>query len=354
MNHRTALPGVMALLCALHVAAQPAATAGQDTLFFQNFESAVDPGLQMLTFPSGNDEEWVNYDADGADGLCVSSPDGPPSGWFWEGDFSTREPNGNYAFTSCSWLDRPVRTMNWLITPHIFIPDNEQVLFWRSLSLQGPAYHDGYKVLLSTGANTPASGDFTDTLFQQAEMIAYENISSLNPADFLFSSGNIQAKTYTDTAYFFLDTFVDNNQQLPFLHGRLEPHNVSLQKYAGKWVYIAFLHDSRDDYMVQVDDIAILNRRVATANTPDFIRQFEVFPNPSGGDTRVYWSVVNTVPNRFFIANSLGQVIWTYIPDSPHAGAQQLLLPPLPTGTYRCVLQTPLGTTSKSLVVNKH
>ncbi len=351
MNYRTTVPGVMALFFATILGAQPKATTGQDTLFFQNFESAVDPGQQMRAFPSGHDEEWVNYDADGADGLCISGPDGPPTGWFWESDLSTNEPNDNYAFTSCSWLDRPVRTMNWLITPPIFIPDDEQTLFWRSLSLQGPAYHDGYKVLVSTGSNIPESEAFADTLFQQAEMIAYSNNTSLNPADFLFSNGYIHAKTYTDTAFFFLDTFVDNNQQFPFLHGRLEPHSVSLEKYAGNWVFIAFLHDSRDDYMVQVDDITVLKRQLVSAQTPDFIRQFELFPNPSSGEAWVYWSTQHTVPNRFFIANSQGQVVWTYIPDGLHSGTQQMLLPTLPTGVYRCVLQTPLGTTSKTLLV---
>jgi hypothetical protein len=340
-------------IISLAFAAAQSVSASADTLLLQNFDSQVDPSLSMLSVPTGFDGAWINYDADHAEGQCVSSPDGPPMGWFWDTDFSTKKTSANYAFTSCSWLNPAKRTRNWLIAPPVFIPDSNLILTWRSLSLQGPLYHDGYQVLISTTSNIPEDLSFTDTLFTQAEMLQELKPGSLNPNDYVFSAGYIQANGYTDTNYYFLDTFfTDNGQQFPFLHGKLEPHQVSLKKYADQWVYIAILHDSRDDYMLQVDDIIVRRRPTVSSPWPSSITTFDVFPNPATDNAFVSWTLQTPHAVRFMLMDARGSVLMDRHFDKDIT-AWRLPLPSLPAGIYRCVLHSTQGSAVRNLLIRQ-
>ncbi len=246
-----------------------------DTLLVQRFE--VDPTDTILPFPLGNDMQWVNWDADLIPPLC---DDGKvPGNWFWDSDLGD---STNYAYTSCSYLLTPNKpNQNWLITPPIFISDTQAVLSWRSLSFEGPAYLDGYKVLLSTTSNAPYEGAFTDTLFVAAEMIDFIVPFSLDPNDYIFSAGYVHANWFRDSAYFLpADTSYPNNR------GLMEPHEVSLAPYAGKQIYIAFLHDSQDDNILQIDDIVVV-QGVGLRTTNLFGQGLKLMAFPSPGRSMV-------------------------------------------------------------------
>jgi len=339
-------------ICSLSILAAQSLWSNADTLLIQNFDAQVDPALSMLPVPTGFDGAWINYDADQAEGQCVSSPGGPPMGWFWDTDFSTKNTSANYAFTTCSWLNPAKRTRNWLIAPPVFVTDSNHVLSWRSLSLQGPLYHDGYQVLISTSSNIPEDLGFTDTLFTQAEMQQELKPGSLNPKDYVFSPGYVQANGYTDTNYYFLDTFfTDNGQQFPFLHGKLEPHQVSLKKYANNWVYIAFLHDSKDDYMLQIDDIIVKSRPTISAPWPESISSFDVFPNPATDNAFVSWTLQTPHAVRFMLLDARGSVLLDASFDKDIT-TWRLPLPSLSAGIYRCVLYSTHGLAMRNLVIH--
>ncbi len=305
-----------------------------DTLVNETFDD--DPTSFMLPVPSGDDQDWVNYDGDNLMGLCVNPPESTPGAWHWEGDFGTPNPQQatNFALTSCSFLETPLqKNENWLITPPVQIPDGAYWLCWRSLSYYGPGYLDGYKVLASTTNNFPAS--FTHTLFTAAEMIEdSQPTGSLNPDDYIFSSGYLHANGYTDTAYF----FVDNSQGAPFFHGKLEPHKVSLADFAGQTIYIAFLHDSQDDFILQLDDILVTN--TISTKLPQNVLYFNVLPNPVRDAAYFSFKLKTPQEGRLYLSDNTGKVVKQQNFSSREEGLFFIEMLDLTAGFYYCTLET--------------
>lgn len=316
-----------------------------DTLLLQTF--TVDPSDTMLVFPSGNDLKWVNWDADNGATDCGRT-EKVPGNWFWDSDLGIpNDPDQNYVFTSCSWMvDTNVRNENWLITPPVYIPDSATILSWRSLSLDGPGYVDGYKVLVSTTSNEPFTNAFTDTLFVAAEMVAYTVVGSLNPEDYVYSPGYVHANWYTNTDYFFLAF-----PSAPTYNGRLEPHTASLAEYAGRWIYIAFLHDSKNDNILQLDDIAVLNGETSSTVSPAFEQYFlKIKPNPVRETALVSWKVDSQDAGRVVLTDLLGKILVERQIENLGDGACTLNLQHLSPGLYTCVLQTSTGRQAMLLV----
>ncbi len=313
--------------------------AVMDTLINENFET--DPTSNMLLFPSGNDQDWVNYDEDHLTGECVTA--GPtPFGWWQEGDFGAQG-NDNDAYTSCSYLVDPgVRNANWLIVSPILIPDSSYWLCWRSLSYYGPGYLDGYHVLVSTTSNDPGEFSFTDTLFSAAEMVENSSPSgSLDLADYVFSDGYIQANGFTDTSYYFLDF----SEGPPFYHGKLEPHARSLAAYAGKTIYIAFLHDSRNNFLLQVDDIIVTKTQhgVSTDNKPDQVVFLKVMPNPVEASAYISWKMNVRAASTLLVTDAIGRAVLEKTFNSREEGNYFLDTQHLAPGVYYCSLLTAYG-----------
>lgn len=321
-----------------------------DTLVQEFFVD--DPTPFMLPAPTGDDEIWVNYDVDQAPALCVSG-EPTPNGWYWESDLGFADPEeaDNYAFTSCSFLDLPSpqsHNRNWLIINPLFIPDTSYWLCWRSLAFQGPMFLDGYKVLASTASNDPANGDFTDTLFQAAQMISPVNtIGSLSLSAYNYSPGYIQANGYTNPDYYFLDT---SNPNTPFYRGRLEPHTVSLHAYAGQWIYIAFLHDSDDDNLIQIDDILVANNETTATTSPADILSFQILGNPSRQDVYFSWNLKSAQTTRLSISSQNGQLMLEKTFDQQQIQNWHTDIKQWEPGIYYCTLQTTSGQTTGRLV----
>lgn len=335
---------VIALLfCLTGFALNGQGFAAPDTLIQEHFET--DPTSDMLEIPSGDDQLWVNYDADQLTGLCVEPPATTPGGWYWEGSFDPSDPS-NSALTSCSFLIDPFKkTENWLITPPIEIPDDSYWLFWRSLSYYGPGFLDGYKVLVSTSSNDPATNAFSHTLFTAAEMI--ENSSptgSLDPGQYVFSSGYIHANGYTDTTFY----FVDNSQGDPFFHGKFEPHKVSLAGFTGDTIYIAFLHDSQDDFILQIDDI------VVTKSLPTHVLlnvlYFNVSPNPVRDAAYFSFKLNTAEEGRLLVADNAGKLVAQQSFNTRSEGRIFFETYNWAPGIYYCTLETATGRATTKLV----
>ncbi len=311
-----------------------------------NFEGMSDPADTMLNEPTGDDTHWVNYDQDHKTGLCVAGPGLTPKAWYWESDLGAENPNqsNNNAFTSCSYLSNPNYTnRNWLITAPVYIPDDSYWLCWRSLSYYGPDFMDGYHVLTSTTTNLLPS--FTDTLFSAAQTIDRFEVGSLDINDYIFSNGYIHANGYTDTAYFYIDSEPKGN----FYHGKLEPHSVSLADYAGQTVYIAFLHDSKDDYQLQVDDILISNQKVS-ASAPSNFDYFNVLPNPMQDFAFVNWKTHTPQAGRLSVIDQNGRIVWEQSFNTRLEGQMHLEGQNFAPGIYYCKLETSSGQATKLLV----
>lgn len=157
-------------------------------------------------FSGGIPNDWTILDLDGL------TPNGNVAnfgGTWWVSP--TAAPEAKVAVSS-SWYTPPGQSDDWMITPRIDIPmpadPNAKIfLTWYGEAVD-PSYPDGYDVRLSTTDTDPAS--FTETLID----VAREN---------------------TDGIYRSLD----------------------LSAYAGETVYLAWINDSNDQYILLIDDIQV-------------------------------------------------------------------------------------------------
>jgi hypothetical protein len=311
------------------------------------FEPVVgDPLSLMLPIPSGNDLTWINYDGDMGLGLCAAT--GPtPHGWYVDKDFSVPNPadTDNDGFTSCSYLSNAsIRNDNWLILPPLYIPDSSYQLCWRSLTVEAPAYMDGYKVLASKASNLPSSGDFSTVLFTAAETVARPLEYTLNLDDFVFSEGYIHANSFTDTNYFYLI-----NPEGPY-YGRLEPHCVSLANFAAQTIYLAFLHDSKNNSQIQIDDILINNDISSGVQQAANFLNFNIIPNPAVSNTYVKWTLKKPEAGVLRLYDLSGKLILEKNFSAYEQGQIFIDLQPYNPGVYQCTLQTPSGQSNRKLV----
>ncbi|MFN0216119.1 MAG: T9SS type A sorting domain-containing protein [Saprospiraceae bacterium] len=319
--------------------------ASPDTLLLHTFEGILDPADSMLNIPTGYDQHWVNYDQDNKTAHCVEIGT-TPKGWYWESDLGVPAPtiSDNDVLTSCSFLSNAnFRNRNWLITSPVYIPDDSYWLCWKSLSYYGPDIMDGYHVLASKTSNLPDS--FKDTLYSVAETEIAIVHYSLDLSDYIFSEGYIHANGYTDTNYFFID--YENNT--PFYHGKLEPHCVNLSQYAGELVYLAFLHDSKDDAQLQIDDILVTNTLVSTFTPANFL-SFNILPNPVQDFAYVNWRTEKAQSGRLSLVNAAGKIVFEQNFNARLEGQIQLDLQGYPAGVYFCKLESDSGQATKMLV----
>lgn len=332
------------LLCGDPLGAQ--SIFAPDTILIQTFE--LDPSDEMLPFPGGNDTQWVNWDADNQATYCERNGQSVPGNWYWESDLGDPgDPPVNSAFTSCSFLASPfVRNENWLIAPPVFIPDSTTVLFWRSLTYEGPGYMDGYKVLVSTTTNEPFNGSFTDTLFVAAEMDSAKVFApSLDLNDYVFSPGYIHADGFTDTAYYYWP-----DPQEKIYYGRLEPHEVSLARYKNQTIYIAFLHDSKDDNTLQIDDITVIHGKTLSTPSPAGNLSFQLQPNPAHGYFSISGIPENVSDIWLALTDVLGRAVLEKRFTNPDNAALRVDVSGLPAGLYHCILRTNTGEVTQLLV----
>lgn len=300
------------LMIVTWVQAQPYAQL-IDTLVVEHF--TIDPTFNMLPFPTGDDAFWVNYDVDERPTICAEIGQPPvPGNWFWESDLGDTTATGtNYCYTSCSYVDGNAanpNNINWLILPRVEIPDSSYFLSWRSSSILGPAYVDGYKALISTGSNAPFDFQYSDTLFTAAEMIGDPTDITLDPADYNYTPGYIHANTYTNEDYYFL-TLGDNGGggTVEYLHGKLEPHSVSLAAFTNKNIYIAFVHDSKQDFLLQIDDIVVSNSPTSGTGEPNLISLFQSYPNPIAGELFLQWTLQRPADSELTITDARGSAV---------------------------------------------
>lgn len=323
-----------------------------DTLIVERFQ--VNPTSSMLSVPSGNDQEWVNFDDDGLTPLCFNGPDNEKA-WYWESDLGGNNAD-NFAFTSCSYFDGDESfdypCSNWLILPPVFIPDSMYVLQWKSLTFSGPAFLDGYKVLVSDSQNDPSPEIFTDTLFSAASMIgcnpASNGCATLDMNHYTFTPGYIHANNFTDDNYFFQE---DLGSGIYSYRGLFEPHEVSLAAYTGKTIYLAFLHDSNNNFMLQIDDILVVYKEIsATSDRFSVVIDFTVAPNPIRSEATIKWSLNQALETRLEIRDVSGRLMHSTLLPEMQANQYQLNMENWSAGTYIATLLTDQGIGRQKLV----
>jgi len=338
-------------------------SAQNDTLLHADFSMPFDTDQTdfgesdgVSAVPSGTDTIFVNLDADG---IAVGG-NAPSQLWYWDSlDFYGDDLG---VLKSQSWLTGfSPDNRNWLILPALEIVDGTAELSWKSAPYQGPRYMDGYTVLVSTTNNdaTLTTHPFVDTLFHAAEMVAIDGAStSLVVSDYTFSDGYIHANSYTDSMYFLHpgEDTVDFTDAETFNLGQLEPHTVSLAAYSGETIYIAFLHDSEDDNLIEIDDILVTGT-LPTSNTDKISAALglAIFPNPASDYINLTYNVIENTTISASIYDMSGRLVQVKNNLSSQAGEHQYRfnVSTFANGNYTLVLEAEGQRLTKKFVVNQ-
>ncbi|MBP3553742.1 MAG: choice-of-anchor J domain-containing protein [Bacteroidaceae bacterium] len=186
---------LLALAASALMAAQGSMWAQNVVYYSQDFQ--VDTKPAELTYYDGDGNEL-------ADGLVGT---GLECGTWHIIRMNAGDPNK--LMGSASTFTTPGKANDWMVTPQIKIYGTGAKLAWKAMAASN-IKRDGYKVYVSTKGY--AMEDFET-----------EPIFSINAE----------------------------------VGGTLQSHEVSLDKYAGQTIYIAFVNDSYDKYVLCVDDIVV-------------------------------------------------------------------------------------------------
>jgi|GEM_PF-1387103 hypothetical protein len=255
------------------------AVSGMATAQLTIDEDFASPGL------SG---DWTAIDEDG------ETPSVDPSFTTWFVDTVNAE--GPYQGTihaqSTSWLEGfAPGNRNWLISSAVEVDANTNIA-WAAAPAQGYLYMDGYTVLISTTDTELAS--FTDTLEHYAQ-----NIND-TPAE--FSDGVVHENWVGDP------TLGD-----PLAQGVMVHREFSLADYDGQTIYIAFLHDSDDDFFLLMDYVKVGNADDIThvGSKDKKSMDMDVFPNPINEELNLSVTTDGFKPYTVEVRNMVGQLVYS-------------------------------------------
>lgn len=175
------------------------AAAAGDTVFYDDFQTA--------DFSMG----WTLQDVDGQ--TPAEAVDFVNDAWVVSDQYDGGA-GANLAAYSTSWYDPAGASDDWLISPQIMLGANAQ-LQWRARN-QDPSFPDGYEVRISTAG--PDIADF-----------------EANPALFTIAAENAGA------AYTFRTL------------------DLAAEGYADQMVYLAWRNNSNDQFVLLVDDVAVVD-----------------------------------------------------------------------------------------------
>ncbi len=134
--------------------------------------------------------------------------------------------------------------------------------------------------------------------------------------------------------------------------GKLEPHSASLAKFAGQKIYVAFLHDSDDDFLIELDDIRILKNQVSASLEPfSSLAFFEAQPNPTSGFLNVKIELTRSLSMSCAVFDALGRAVLSKNLGEKKAGATafDLDLGGLETGVYFLTIEADGHRSSKTI-----
>ncbi|MFN5324638.1 MAG: choice-of-anchor J domain-containing protein [Bacteroidota bacterium] len=291
-----------------------------DTLLYESFD--VDNTANYLAINSGNDQTWVNLDADG-----IADFNGRPQEWFWApGGFADVDSSDGCLYSS-SWLENfAPGNRNWLMTPPITVTNANFSLSWKSAPRQTPLYIDGYSVLISTTDNIETS--FTDVAFQAGQYLTGAGNAY---SGYTFSPGFVHGE---DGTYIQIDpAALDRNI------GVQRPFTVSLAQYVGQTIYIAFLHDADDDNLISLDDILVSSTSTGISEIAPEVG-LSVFPNPASDKIELSYLLEKTGQVYAEIFDVKGAKVMDISRGFQIAGNQKLAInvSSLESGLYNVVL----------------
>ena len=323
------------------------ATNAQDTILFEDFN--VEPtNIVSLSYEYVPDDEdptnWISWDSDG-----IEDNNAEYTSWYWsESSIALQDSVQGGVYMSLSWMvDFSEGNRNWLITPGIELNDDTGVLTWKSAPYQTPLWADGYSVYISTTDNSDLS--FTDKIAQYAQYLG-TNSDTDTTGDYSlydFSEGFIHG---ADGEYIEVDDDPQRNA------GVLRPNEVSLAAYAGKTIFIAFVHDSDDDNILFIDDIMVTgNGSLLSTEELSKNQMFKIGPNPTADLLSVSYELNDLSSVIFEVYDINGKKIVEDYRGTQIAGLHQFNhdFSQVPDGNYTVVLKTSNHIFKEQIVIKK-
>lgn len=311
-----------------------ASSAQSDTLLYENFNT--DPTGTWSTAPAGS-STWISYNGD-----TLTDKFNRPNNWYWSDTaFSSVDTTG--CILSNSWFVVKGAAANYLITPPILIVDSNAVLSWKSAPRQTPLYLDGYKVLLSTTDNQPAS--FTNTLFIAGEHTLGTSAGGFDFSAYSFSPGFLHG---ADSLFVEADPVAGPAMTI----GVLRPFSAGLSAFAGQTVYIAFLHDSYDDNQIALDDILVTGTSIVGTEETGLLMGAQLYPNPASDRAVLRFREVRERDIRISLYSADGRLMQTSRIEL-RGGNEEVSIPvsELMPGTYIVVAEGEKYSTRMPLMI---
>lgn len=230
-----AIAGVLGLIA-------PSAVAQQ--IFYEDFRPADEDGTSPCSLTSGGagtypfPDGWLLRNVDNA------TPEAQVAyvnaAWEVRDDFGE---NGNQCVAfSTSWYSPPGTANDWMWTPVIAIPSTGATLSWRAKAYD-PNFRDGYEVrVMVAGLGSPMPGG---------------------------ADGAIGNQLSASTAEFSIDQ--ENSSWTA--------RSLSLARYAGQNIYVAFRNNTADRFLLVVDDIRVVTDQPnLTGNRPAELTRYTRLP----------------------------------------------------------------------------
>jgi len=286
-----------------------------DTVFY--FDGDYFTGL-------GIDTSIFNYANDDIDGLTVATQlttsFGPTSSFNFFYEVHSVSLDTNVFFSATSWFNPVAQADNWFSMGPITIPGVGATMSWGH-NMNDGNYRDGYKVKVST-TGLANHADFTSP--------AIVTVADQDP------------NTLGDTVNTPDNIFVTQT--------------VDLAAYAGQIIYIAFHHDANDMFILNLDDVLIVEGPVAVNEiSKDGVSVFQNQPNPAKNFTNITYSLKKSSNVSFEIFDITGRVVTTINEGNKAAGKHNLMLDTkaLNAGIYFYTLKAEGISLSRRMVVAK-
>lgn len=278
------------------------------------------------------DPKWYLIDMDGH----TPNNDQQDGAWFLTTPFGTQDEGPFEAvIAATSWFSPFAQANNWLIT-NSFVCSNDAVLTWYSAPFQTPLFLDGYKVMISTTNNDPAS--FTQTLFVAKEFESVPtNTDSCVFANYTFAPAGPGFIHGEDTS-----TVWNNADDCQRDTGKLVQHTVDLSAYANQNVFIAFVHDSDDDNLIGLDNILVKGTFITgSAIKENETVSFSAYPNPTADYVRLGYRVHAPSEVTVKIVDATGRVVQLLNLGTQNGNnSTSVDMTGLSAGLYNVVLET--------------
>lgn len=297
----------------------------------------LSPGLE-------SDEKWYNIDMDG----LVDANDRPAE-WFRAlalTDADSAAFDGTMG--SSSWFTPAGVADNWLITRYFYCSADAE-LSWYSAPRQTPLYLDGYSVKVSIASNDPL--DFTETVFTAKEYVSRQVGDSCLFSNYTFGptgSGFVHGQD---------GTYITDNGDVPAdcqrNWGSLSKQTVSLAQFAGKRIYVAFVHDSDDDNLITLDNVLVTGTLIDDAAIEENVNKFafSLYPNPATDRINIGYELDGSSDVTVKVIDNTGRLVKMVNQQNQTGNASTTVdVSELANGIYTVTVETAQGRTSKKFV----